>query len=39
MPGVTKEQIEAAKQISAIQFLRRYRPGQLERTPPAGSST
>lgn len=39
MPGVTKEQIEAAKQISAIQFLRRYRPGQLEKDAARGSST
>ena len=29
MPGVTEEQITAAKQMSAIEFLRRYRPGQL----------
>lgn len=36
MPGVTKEQIEAAKQISAIQFLRRYRPGQLEKDAARG---
>lgn len=36
MPGVTKEQIEAAKQISAIQFLRRYRPGQLEKDAACG---
>ena len=27
MPGVTEEQITAAKQMSAIEFLRRYRPG------------
>lgn len=36
MPGVTKEQIEAAKQISAIQFLRRCRPGQLEKDAARG---
>ena len=26
MPGVSKEQIAAAKQMTAIEFLRRYRP-------------
>ena len=29
MPGVTEEQINAAKQMTAIEFLRRYRPGEL----------
>ncbi len=29
MPGVTKEQIEAAKKMTAIEFLRRYRPEEL----------
>ena len=29
MPGVTKEQIKAAKKMTAIEFLRRYRPEEL----------
>ena len=29
MPGVTEEQIIAARRMTAIEFLRRYRPGQL----------
>ena len=29
MPGVTKEQIEAAKKMTAIEFLRRHRPEEL----------
>ena len=29
MPGVTEEQINAAKQMTVIEFLRRYRPGEL----------
>ena len=29
MAGVTKEQIEAAKRMTAIEFLQRYRPGEL----------
>ena len=29
MPGVSREQIDAAKQMTAIEFLRRYRPGEL----------
>ena len=39
MPGVTKDQIKAAKRITAMEFLRRHRPDQLERTPPEESST
>ena len=34
MPGVNKEQIEVAKRMSAIEFLQRYRCGQLV---PSGS--
>ena len=29
MPSVTKEQIAAAKQMYAMEFLRKYRPGEL----------
>ena len=29
MPYVTKEQIAAAKQMCAMEFLRKYRPGEL----------
>lgn len=29
MPSVTKEQIAAAKQMCAMEFLRKYRPGEL----------
>lgn len=29
MPGVTEEQIITARQMTAIEFLRRYRPGEL----------
>ena len=36
MPGVTEEQITAAKQMSAIEFLRRYRPGQLVKAESRG---
>ena len=36
MPGVTEEQITAAKQMSAIEFLRRYRPGELVKTDSRG---
>ena len=37
MPGVTEEQITAAKQMSAIEFLRRYRPGQLVKAESRGA--
>lgn len=36
MPGVTEEQITAAKQMSAIEFLRCYRPGQLVKAESRG---
>lgn len=36
MPGVTREQIAAAKQMTAIEFLRRYRPEELERASSPG---
>lgn len=36
MPGVTEEQITAAKQMSAIEFLRRYRPGELVKAESRG---
>ena len=29
MPGVTKKQILAARQMTAIEFLQRYRPEEL----------
>ena len=32
MPGVSKEQIAAAKQMTAIEFLRRFRPNELVRS-------
>ena len=32
MPGVSKEQIAAAKQMTAIEFLRRFRPHELVRS-------
>ena len=32
MPGVTEEQIIAARRMTAIEFLRRYRPGELVKT-------
>ena len=31
MPGVSKEQIAAAKLMTAIEFLRRFRPNELVR--------
>ena len=36
MPGVSKEQIAAAKQMTAIEFLRRYRPNVLVRSGSRG---
>lgn len=36
MPGVTREQIEAAKRMTAMEFLRRYRPNQLEKDAARG---
>ena len=36
MPGVTEEQITAAKQMTAIEFLRRYRPGELVKAESRG---
>ena len=36
MPGVTKDQIKAAKRITAMEFLRRHRPDQLEKDAARG---
>ena len=36
MPGVTKEQIAAAKRMSAIEFLQRYRPNSLVKSSASG---
>ena len=36
MPGVTEEQIIAARRMTAIEFLRRYRPGELVKTDSRG---
>lgn len=36
MPGVTREQIAAAKQMTALEFLQRYRPEELERAGSPG---
>ena len=36
MPGVSKEQITAAKQMTAIEFLRRFRPHELVRSGSRG---
>ena len=36
MPGVTEEQIAAAKQMTAIEFLQRYRPGELVKADSRG---
>ncbi len=36
MPGVTKEQIAAAKQMTAIEFLRRYRANDLVKSSAHG---
>ena len=37
MPGVTEEQIIAARRMTAIEFLRRYRPGELVKADSRGS--
>ena len=36
MPGVTRDQINAAKRMTAIEFLQRYRPDDLERASSPG---
>lgn len=36
MPGVTEEQIIAARRMTAIEFLRRYRSGELVKTDSRG---
>ena len=36
MPGVTEEQIIAARRMTAIEFLRRYRPGELVKADSRG---
>ena len=36
MPGVSKEQIAAAKQMTAIEFLRRFHPNELVRSGSRG---
>mgnify|MGYP004503537417 FL=1 len=36
MPGVTEEQIAAAKRMTAIEFLQRYRPGELVKADSRG---
>ena len=36
MPGVSKEQIAAAKRMTAIEFLRRYRPNDLVKSSARG---
>ena len=36
MNGVTKEQIAAAKRMTAIEFLRRYRPNDLVKSSARG---
>ena len=36
MPGVSKEQIAAAKRMTAIEFLRRFRPNELVRSGSRG---
>ncbi len=36
MPGVTREQIDAAKRMTALEFLQRYRPEELERAGSPG---
>lgn len=36
MPGVSKEQIAAAKQMTAIEFLRRFRPNELVKSGSRG---
>ena len=39
MPGVSKEQIAAAKQMTAIEFLRRFRPNELSEAAAVVSSS
>ena len=36
MPGVSEEQIAAARQMTAIEFLQRYRPGELVKAESRG---
>lgn len=36
MPGVNEEQIAAARQMTAIEFLHRYRPGELVKSDSRG---
>ena len=36
MGGVSREQINAAKRMSAMEFLRRYRPEELEKSSSRG---
>ena len=36
MPRVSKEQVEAANRMTAIEFLRRYRPGSLVKSSARG---
>lgn len=36
MPGVTREQIDAAKQMTAIEFLQKHRPGELVKSDSRG---
>ncbi|EKC60555.1 hypothetical protein OBE_08916, partial [human gut metagenome] len=36
MPRVSKEQIHAANRMTAIEFLRRYRPGSLVKSSARG---
>ena len=36
MPGVSEEQIVAARQMTAIEFLQRYRPGELVKAESRG---
>ena len=36
MPGVSREQIDAARQMTALEFLQRYRPGELVKAESRG---
>ena len=36
MPGVSEEQITAARQMTAIEFFQRYRPGELVKAESRG---
>ena len=36
MPGVTQEQIAAARRMSAIEFLQKYRPNSLVKSSARG---